>query len=111
MGRVGGRSATDNLRPPPLGRAGSLGRDFAQADLRVVHNDDPEWRALIAADFSGMCRKVVVDGRRILERGAMKAVELIVIMAETIARVCASHPRRFVAVQEEDLRARDGGCH
>jgi hypothetical protein len=32
-----------------------------------------------AAEFSGMRRKVVVDGRRILERGAMKAVELIVL--------------------------------
>lgn len=58
-----------------------------------------------------MSREIVVDGRRILERGAMTGIELVVIMAETIARVFASHPRRLVAVQEEDLRARDGGCN
>lgn len=49
------------------------------ADVFVVHNERPRWRDLTAADFSGMSRKVVVDGRRILRRGAMKGFELIVL--------------------------------
>ncbi len=44
-----------------------------------MHNDGPEWRDLTAADFSGMRGKVVVDGRRILRRQAMKGVRLEVL--------------------------------
>jgi len=47
--------------------------------VRVVRNDWPQWRELTAANYSGMRRKVVVDGRRILERGAMKGVERVVL--------------------------------
>ena len=52
---------------------------LAHADICIVHNDWPQWRDLTAADFSGMNRKVVVDGRRILNRGTMKGVKLIVL--------------------------------
>ena len=52
---------------------------LAHADVCIVHNDGPEWRDLTAADFVGMRRKVVIDGRRILERGALKGVELYVL--------------------------------
>ena len=48
---------------------------FAHAEMWVVHNDGPRWREWIAADSFRMRRKVVVDGRRILQRGAMKGVE------------------------------------
>ena len=41
-----------------------------------------EWREPRAADLSGMRRNVVVDGRRILDRGAIKAVESIVLGGE-----------------------------
>ena len=52
---------------------------LARADVCIVHNDWPQWRDLTAADFAGMRRKVVVDGRRILRREAMEGVELIVL--------------------------------
>jgi len=52
---------------------------LAHADVCIVHNDWPQWRTLKAADFSGMRRKVVVDGRRILEREAMKGIDLVVL--------------------------------
>ena len=44
---------------------------LARADVCIVHSDRPEWRDLTAADlaavdFSGMRRKVVIDGRRIV---------------------------------------------
>ena len=52
---------------------------LAHADVCIVHNDWPEWRDLTAANFAGMRRKVVVDGRRILRREAMNGVELIVL--------------------------------
>lgn len=52
---------------------------LAQADVCIVHNDWPQWRKLKAKDFAGMRQKVVVDGRRILDRGAMKGIELRVL--------------------------------
>jgi len=52
---------------------------LAHADVWFVHNDWAQWRELTAADFAGMRRKVVVDGRRILERAALKGVELYVL--------------------------------
>ncbi len=52
---------------------------LTHADVCVVRKDSPQWRDWTAADLSGMRRKVVVDGRRIPERGAMKGVELIVL--------------------------------
>ncbi len=52
---------------------------LAGADVCVVHNDWPQWRKLKAKDFAGMRRKIVIDGRRILDRRAMKGVELRVL--------------------------------
>ncbi len=52
---------------------------LAQADVCIVHNDWPQWRKLKAKDFAGMRRKVVIDGRRILDRAAMKGIELRVL--------------------------------
>ena len=42
-----------------------------------MHNDWPEWREPRAKDFSRMRRNVVIDGRRILNRKAIKGVELL----------------------------------
>ncbi len=47
--------------------------------MNIVHSDRPQWHDLTAADFAGMRRKVVVDGRRILRREAMNGVELTVL--------------------------------
>ena len=52
---------------------------LAHADVCIVHNDWPQWGNLTAKDFAPMRRKVVIDGRRILERGALKGVELYVL--------------------------------
>ncbi len=49
------------------------------ADLCIVHNDWPQWRELKGADFQGMRRKIVIDGRRILNRQALNGVRLIVL--------------------------------
>ena len=43
---------------------------IAHPDAWFVHNDSPQWRTLTAKDFATMRRKAVIDGRRILERGA-----------------------------------------
>jgi len=58
---------------------GNVSSALADADVCIVHNDWPQWRDLKAADFSGMKRKVVIDGRRILNRNAMKDVTLSVL--------------------------------
>jgi len=42
--------------------------------VRVVRNDWPQWRELTAANYSGMCKEVVVDRRRILELGRWRAL-------------------------------------
>ncbi len=47
--------------------------------MRAVHNDWPQWRKLTAAEFAGMRRKVVVDGRRILRGEAMQGIQLSVL--------------------------------
>ena len=61
-------------------RVGVLGCEGpGNADVCIVHNDWPEWRDLTAPDFSGMRGKVVVDGRRILRRQAVKGVRLLVL--------------------------------
>jgi len=52
---------------------------LAHADVCIVHNDWPEWRDLTATDFAGIRRRVVVDGRRILKRRAMRGVDLIAL--------------------------------
>lgn len=52
---------------------------FALSDVWFVHNDSPQWRGLATADFSGMRRKVVIDGRRILDREKMEGVDLAVL--------------------------------
>ncbi len=64
---------------PAVETAPDVKSALARADVCIVHNDWPQWRALKAADFSGMNRKVVVDGRRILNRSAMKGVTLFVL--------------------------------
>ena len=63
---------------PPSADRVTLG-DPPRMSICVVHNDGPAGRELTAADFSGMRRKVVVDGRRILRREAMDGVELVVL--------------------------------
>ena len=44
----------------------------------IVHNDGPQWREL-TGEFEGMRRKVVVDGRRILDREKKEGLELVVL--------------------------------
>lgn len=56
--------------------APDFAKAFAYAEVRIDHNDWPQWRDLTAADFSDISEKVIVDGRRILRRGAMKGVRL-----------------------------------
>ncbi|HLB67236.1 MAG TPA: hypothetical protein VJN63_01980 [Thermoplasmata archaeon] len=51
-----------------------LPRALAHADVWFVHNDGPESRDLAAADFAGMRRNVVVDGRRIRRHEAMRGI-------------------------------------
>ena len=64
---------------PGVEIAPTVASALAHADVCIVHNDWPEWRALKAKDFIGMRRKVVVDGRRILNRKALAGVELRVL--------------------------------
>ena len=52
---------------------------LAHADVGIVHNDWPPWLDLTAADFAGMRRKVVLEGRRFLHRTAMEGLELHVL--------------------------------
>jgi UDPglucose 6-dehydrogenase len=52
---------------------------LAEADVCIVHNDWPQWREMTAQDFAGMRQKVVVDGRRILNRAALSGVEVVVL--------------------------------
>ena len=52
---------------------------LAHADVGIVHDDRPEWRELRAADFAGMKRMAVIDGRRILRQEAMAGAELLVL--------------------------------
>ena len=62
---------------PKVEIAKDLRSALAHADVWFVHNDGPEERGLATADFSGMRRKTVIDGRRILKRRAMHGVDLI----------------------------------
>ncbi len=71
---------------PPLAVGSILSRAFAGDNISFLRNDWPAGRDWTAADFSGMGRKVVVNGRRILERGAMKGVELIVLGGSSVTR-------------------------
>jgi UDPglucose 6-dehydrogenase len=52
---------------------------LADADVCIVHNDWPQWGEMTAQDFAGMRQKVVVDGRRILNRAALSGVEVVVL--------------------------------
>ncbi|MEK6988075.1 MAG: hypothetical protein AABX97_08295 [Candidatus Thermoplasmatota archaeon] len=52
---------------------------LAHADVCIVHNDGPQWRELTPGNSSGMRRKIVIDGRRILDRKVMAGVELFVL--------------------------------
>ena len=68
------------LREVPKAQiAKDLKSALAHADVCIVHNDWPQWGNLTAKDFAPMRRKVVIDGRRILERAALKGVELYVL--------------------------------
>ena len=53
---------------------------LARADVCIVRSHRPPRRELTAADFRRMRRKVVIDGRRMLERGALKGVELYALV-------------------------------
>ncbi len=64
---------------PAVEIAGDAKSALAHADVCIVHNDWPQWRDLRPTDFSPMDGKVVVDGRRILNREAMKGVTLVVL--------------------------------
>jgi UDPglucose 6-dehydrogenase len=64
---------------PTVTIAPNMESALAEADVCIVHNDWPQWRQLTVADFERMRRKVVVDGRRILDREAVKGVELTVL--------------------------------
>ena len=64
---------------PSVAIAPDVASALAGADVAIVHNDWPQWRRLRAKDFAGMRRKIVVDGRRILNPAAMKGVDLVVL--------------------------------
>jgi UDPglucose 6-dehydrogenase len=64
---------------PRVGIARDAKSALADADVCIVHNDWPQWRELTAQDFAGMRRKVVVDGRRILNLAALSGVEVVVL--------------------------------
>ncbi len=64
---------------PAVEIAPDVARAVAHAEVAIVHNDWPQWRRLRAKDFAGMRRKVVIDGRRILDAKAMRGVELVVL--------------------------------
>ena len=64
---------------PDVEIAPSVKSALADADVCIVHNDWPQWRALKAKDFRGMRQKVVVDGRRILRREALRGIALVVL--------------------------------
>jgi len=64
---------------PKVEIARDLTSALAHADVCIVHNDWPQWRELRAADFAGMKRMVVIDGRRILRQEAMAGAELLVL--------------------------------
>jgi len=64
---------------PGVEIAGDLRSALARADACIVHNDWPVWRELTAADFRGMRQKVVIDGRRILNRRALEGMRLVVL--------------------------------
>jgi len=64
---------------PRVEIAHDISSALAGADLCIVHNDWPQWRELAGADFQGMRRKIVIDGRRILNRKALDGVRLIVL--------------------------------
>jgi len=77
------RRLSPHLGDPETEVAKDLESALAQDDVCIVHNDWPQWREWIAADFSRMRRKVVVDGRRILRRDALVAVDSRPSVAET----------------------------
>ena len=64
---------------PAMEIARDLGSALAHADVCIVHNDWPQWKKLRAKDFVGMRRRVVIDGRRILNRAALECNELRVL--------------------------------
>ena len=72
-------SAAFHAVVPDVEIAPDVANALAHADVCIVHNDWPQWRKLKAKDFAGMRRKLVVDGRRILDRKAMQGVELRVL--------------------------------
>ena len=49
---------------------------LARADGCIAHNDWPEWRRPRSEGFPSMRRKLIIDGRRILDREALEDVDL-----------------------------------
>jgi len=64
---------------PSASMAKELRSALARADAWITHDDWPPWRPLTVENFLGRRRNVVVDGRGILRREAMKGVELLVL--------------------------------
>jgi UDPglucose 6-dehydrogenase len=64
---------------PKVEIAKDLASALAHADVCIVHNDWPQWRDLTTADFVGMRRKVVIDGRRIIRYESMQGVKLTIL--------------------------------
>jgi len=64
---------------PSASMAKELRTPLARADAWITHDDRPPWRPLTVENFLGRRRNVVVDGRGILRREAMKGVELLVL--------------------------------
>ncbi len=64
---------------PDVDVAPDVASAFAGVDACIVRNDWAEWRQLAAKDFAPMRRKIVIGGRRILRREAMKGVGLVML--------------------------------
>lgn len=72
-------NATFQAAVPDVEVASDVASALAQADVCIVHNDWPRWGKLTSKDFAGMRRKLVIDGRRILDRAALKGIELRIL--------------------------------
>jgi UDPglucose 6-dehydrogenase len=64
---------------PKVEIAADVRAAVAGADVCIVHNDWPQWRELTSEDFEGMRRKIVIDGRRILDPRRLDGVRLTVL--------------------------------
>ena len=71
----GGGRPSQHLSDPKTEVAKDLDSALAHASVCILHNDAPQWRDLRVADFSGIHRTDVLDGRRIQRAEAMEGVE------------------------------------